>query len=52
MFREWQQADWASEFYDAKGAQPRAEASRANELYNPAQREWFCNFLDRIYLPV
>ena len=51
MFLEWQKADWADEFYNTTGAQPRAEASSDNELHSFAQREWFCDVLDRIFLP-
>ena len=49
MFVEWQNEDWANEFYSTSGAQSRAEASRDNDLHNSAQKEWFCNFLDRIF---
>ena len=49
MFIEWQNEDWANEFYSTSGAQSRAEASRDNDLHNSAQKEWFCNFLDRIF---
>ncbi len=49
MFSEWQNADWAGEFYNADGAQSKEQASRYNELHNPAQKEWFCGVLDRIF---
>ncbi len=50
MFSEWQRADWAHEFYNATGAQPRDEASRDNERNNALQKQWFCSVLDRIFI--
>jgi len=50
MFSEWQRHDWANEFYNASGAQPRVEASDDNERYNATQKQWFCNVLDRIFI--
>ena len=50
MFSEWQQADWANEFYNTRGAQPRAEAALDNEHHSEAQRQWFCKILDRVFV--
>lgn len=50
MFTEWQNADWANEFYDSAGAQPRDVAKRKNELHNSAQTKWFCDVLDRVFV--
>jgi len=50
MFTEWQNAEWTNEFYSAAGAQPKDVASKNNELHNPAQKKWFCDVLDRIFV--
>lgn len=49
MFVEWQNAEWANEFYSSRGAQPKSEACQYNALYNGAQEKWFCNVLDRVF---
>jgi len=50
MFVEWQNAEWADEFYNGSGAQLKADAGRDNREHSPAQKDWFCGVLDRVFL--
>ena len=52
MFSEWQNAEWADDFYNTVGAQEKGQASQYNTLYNTSQTEWFRNTLDRIFVVV